>query len=169
MKRQPSAILVIMGLMLMLISSLFIQAAMQGNASYGGVLLIGPIPIIFGSSPQMAIASMLLAVVLMAISFLLILPRSRSGYEGDSKGYERSERFERHNIPEEPERAERQESAECPERSGECDGPSKIKGGAVVMIGPIPLVVGSDPRTALLLMLLAIAMMILWALAMKVG
>lgn len=146
MKRQLGAILVITGLMLIL--SFFIQAAMQGNASYGGVLLIGPIPIIFGSSPQMAIASMLFAVVLMAISFLLVLPKNRSSDEGDSKGNER---------------------AESPERPGGYNGSSKMKGGAVVMIGPIPLVVGSDPRTALLLMLLAMAVMILWALAMKVG
>lgn len=156
MKRQLGATSVIVGLMLILISimlifSFFIQAAMQGNASYCGVLLIGPIPIIFGSSPQMAIASMLLALVLMAVSFLLILSRSSSSDERDSKGNERSE------------------NPKSPERSYGCDGSSKIKGGAVVMIGPFPFVVGSDPRTALLLMLLAMAMMVLWALAAKVG
>lgn len=132
MKRLLAAILIAIGLVLVLIFSLFIEAAVQGNASYGGVLLIGPIPIIFGSSPQMALASMILALVLMAVSFLLILPRKRSYDDG-------------------------------PER------PTKIKGGAVVMIGPIPLVVGSDPRTALLLMLLALAMMVLWALVLKGG
>jgi uncharacterized protein (TIGR00304 family) len=39
----------------------------------------------------------------------------------------------------------------------------------VVMIGPIPLVVGSDFRTALLMMLVALAIMILWTLAIKGG
>jgi uncharacterized protein (TIGR00304 family) len=63
------AILVAVGLMLVFL--FFIQAAVQGSASYGGVILIGPIPIVFGSSPQMALASMLLGLVLMAISFLL--------------------------------------------------------------------------------------------------
>jgi uncharacterized protein (TIGR00304 family) len=43
----------------------------------------------------------------------------------------------------------------------------EIKGGAVVMIGPIPLVMGSDHRTALLMTLLAIVLMILWIVAMK--
>jgi uncharacterized protein (TIGR00304 family) len=138
----------------MLIFSFFIQAAMQGNTSYGGVLMIGPIPIIFGSSPQMALASMLLAIVLMAISFLLVLPRKRSNGEDDANGYE---------IPEGPERPKR------PEESERTEGSEKIKGGAVVMIGPIPLVIGSDPRTALLLMLFALAVMILWALVFKVG
>ncbi len=61
---------------LVLVFLFFIQAAMQGgtsygNASYGGVLLIGPIPIVFGSSPQMAVASMLLSMGLMVLSFLL--------------------------------------------------------------------------------------------------
>lgn len=61
---------------LVLVFLFFIQAAMQGgashgNVSYGGVLLIGPIPIVFGSSPQMAIASMLLSIGLMVLSFLL--------------------------------------------------------------------------------------------------
>ncbi len=45
----------------------------------------------------------------------------------------------------------------------------KIKGGAVVMMGPIPLVVGSDSRTALLMMLIALAIMILWTLSIKGG
>ncbi len=42
----------------------------------------------------------------------------------------------------------------------------QIKGGAVVMIGPIPLVVGSDPRTALIMMLIALLIMSIWSLAM---
>ncbi len=155
MRRQLVAILVAMGLML--IFSLFIQAAMQGDASYGGVLLIGPIPIIFGSSPQMALASMLLAIVLMAIvlmavSVLLIRPKKGSSDGNDSKGDSE--------VGEGDDRRERSEGFE---------GSTKIKGGAVVMIGPIPLVIGSDPRTALLLMLLALAIMALWALITKGG
>lgn len=56
---------------MMLVFLFFIQNAMQGSASYGGVVLIGPIPIVFGSSPQMALASMFLGLVLMALYFLL--------------------------------------------------------------------------------------------------
>lgn len=44
-----------------------------------------------------------------------------------------------------------------------------IRGGAVVMVGPIPIVIGSDTRSALILMCMAAAMMILWLYAMKVG
>jgi uncharacterized protein (TIGR00304 family) len=69
MRRQLGAILVVAGMMLVFL--FFISTAIQGNASYGGVILIGPIPIVFGSSPQMALASMFLVLVLMVISFLL--------------------------------------------------------------------------------------------------
>jgi uncharacterized protein (TIGR00304 family) len=39
---------------------------------------------------------------------------------------------------------------------------ARVKGGAVVMIGPIPILVGSDSSTALLLMLMAIGAMLFW-------
>jgi uncharacterized protein (TIGR00304 family) len=42
-----------------------------------------------------------------------------------------------------------------------------VKGGAVVMIGPIPIVVGSDWRISLLLMLTAIGLMLLWFIMMR--
>jgi len=54
----------------------FMQAAWQGNANYGGVILIGPIPIVFGSNPGTAAAAMLLAVALMILSFLLFWRRA---------------------------------------------------------------------------------------------
>ncbi|VVB66952.1 Uncharacterised protein [uncultured archaeon] len=69
MGREWGWILVMAGFLLLVISSM--QAAFQGNADFGGVILIGPIPIVFGSSPGMAIAAMLIAIVLMIISFLL--------------------------------------------------------------------------------------------------
>jgi uncharacterized protein (TIGR00304 family) len=37
-----------------------------------------------------------------------------------------------------------------------------MKGGAVVMVGPIPILMGSDSRTALLLMLMAMGVMLIW-------
>jgi uncharacterized protein (TIGR00304 family) len=39
---------------------------------------------------------------------------------------------------------------------------ARVKGGAMVMIGPIPILVGSDSSTALLLMLMAIGAMLFW-------
>jgi len=55
----------------------------------------------------------------------------------------------------------RQKSAEAEEKR------TGVIGGAVVMIGPIPIVVGSDGRTALLLMLMAIGVMLFWAIMVR--
>jgi uncharacterized protein (TIGR00304 family) len=38
----------------------------------------------------------------------------------------------------------------------------QTKGGAVIMIGPMPIVLGTDARTAKWLMALALALMLLW-------
>jgi uncharacterized protein (TIGR00304 family) len=73
MRRAIGGALVAAGAILVAIS--IYQATTAGNAGYGGVLLIGPIPIVFGSSPEMAIFSMLLAFGLMAFSLLLIRGR----------------------------------------------------------------------------------------------
>jgi len=37
----------------------------------------------------------------------------------------------------------------------------------VIMIGPIPIIWGSDPKTALFLMIIALAIMVTWILATK--
>ena len=42
-----------------------------------------------------------------------------------------------------------------------------LKGGAVIMIGPIPIVMGSDPRMGVLMMALSLAIMILWVALIK--
>ncbi len=53
------------------------------------------------------------------------------------------------------------ESAE-PEKKG-----TKIKGGGVIMIGPIPIVLGSDRRFALIVMILAIVILLLMIVLMQ--
>ncbi len=37
------------------------------------------------------------------------------------------------------------------------------------MIGPIPILVGSDPKTALLMMLIALIIMLVWAMGFRPG
>jgi uncharacterized protein (TIGR00304 family) len=54
---------------LLLAMTSFTQAALWGNASYGGVIMIGPVPIVFGCSPETAAAAMLLFIVLMVSPF----------------------------------------------------------------------------------------------------
>jgi uncharacterized protein (TIGR00304 family) len=43
----------------------------------------------------------------------------------------------------------------------------EVRGGAIIMIGPIPIVMGSDSKTALLLMMLALTIMVFWFLITK--
>lgn len=58
---------------------------------------------------------------------------------------------------------EMEETVMPEERRGE------IRGGAVVMIGPLPVVIGSDQRMAAVLMVLAIALMALWLISAYLG
>jgi uncharacterized protein (TIGR00304 family) len=44
---------------------------------------------------------------------------------------------------------------------------TETKGGAIIMIGPIPIVFGSDPRTTVVLMLIALGIMLAWALTFR--
>lgn len=53
------------------------------------------------------------------------------------------------------------------EESGKVKQATSIKGGGVIMIGPIPVVLGSDAMTALFMMIMALAVMVLWLLAAK--
>jgi uncharacterized protein (TIGR00304 family) len=69
MKQEIGLLLIAMGFLLVLASLL--QSFGRGSTSYGAVLLIGPIPIVLGSSPQIAIVSMLAAAGLMMLSYLL--------------------------------------------------------------------------------------------------
>jgi uncharacterized protein (TIGR00304 family) len=82
-----------------------------------------------------------LAMILLG-AMLLIWPEKRTKEEGDMHEEKRPE-----------------------EEWREDERPTQIKGGAVVMIGPIPLVVGSDSRTTLLMMLIALAIIGIWTLA----
>ncbi len=54
------------------------RQASQSKAEVGGVVMIGPIPIVFGTSWKMAIIAMALAVVLMVIALALMLAVGRT-------------------------------------------------------------------------------------------
>jgi uncharacterized protein (TIGR00304 family) len=53
------------------------------------------------------------------------------------------------------------------EEGGQEPTEEKIKGGGVILIGPVPIVFGTDKRYALLLMILAIVLMLLAVLLLK--
>jgi uncharacterized protein (TIGR00304 family) len=57
---------------------------------------------------------------------------------------------------------------ESEERGEEKDaGEKKVKGGGVILIGPIPIVFGTDKKYALILMILAIVLMLLMIIFLK--
>ena len=58
------------------------------------------------------------------------------------------------------------ESASLEDRSQETRD-EKIKGGGVILIGPVPVVFGTDKRYALLLVILAIVLMLLSIIFLK--
>ena len=76
--------LIFAGVALMAAST--VAGAQPPGLSYGGVLLIGPIPVIFGGGPyglQMVILAAALGVVLLALSLVLLFAAPSPG---DSEG-----------------------------------------------------------------------------------
>lgn len=67
------AALVILGILLIVLSLLISGArgVREGGAEAGGVVMIGPLPIVFGTSQRAAIAAMVLAIALTALALIL--------------------------------------------------------------------------------------------------
>ncbi|ABK14720.1 MAG: DUF131 domain-containing protein [Methanothrix sp.] len=59
--------LILIGVIITFVSLL----SLPSSSGFGGVILIGPIPIVFGSTPYMALAAMILAIAIMLISIAL--------------------------------------------------------------------------------------------------
>lgn len=127
--------LIKIGIILIIIgfaASFFIGTVFSAQkANIGGLIMIGPVPIAFGTSPEFTTIAMILGVLLMIIFFII---RNRNEDMGE-KG-----------VP----------AQDIAEGSG-----TKVKGGGVIFIGPIPIVFGSDKRFAIIAILLAIVLMLL--------
>ena len=69
--------LILLGIVLiflgMLILMLSLWRAGEGRAEAGGVVIVGPVPIVFGTSQRVAATVMVLAIVLTALVLLLFL------------------------------------------------------------------------------------------------
>uniref|UniRef100_A0A7C3RB42 TIGR00304 family protein n=1 Tax=Archaeoglobus fulgidus TaxID=2234 RepID=A0A7C3RB42_ARCFL len=55
---------VMLGLTLLVLSS-------AENIQYGGVLIIGPVPVVFGSSPDIAVFMVFIALILILLPLLM--------------------------------------------------------------------------------------------------
>ncbi|KCZ72257.1 TIGR00304 family protein [Candidatus Methanoperedens nitroreducens] len=76
-------------------------------------------------------------IILIVLGFLLVA-------FGIVRSAQESERLEGRRYPEDEEKKE-----------------SRIRGGGVILIGPVPIIFGSDKRFALIAMILAIVLMVL--------
>jgi uncharacterized protein (TIGR00304 family) len=71
-------VLVVVGIFVILLASVSASRPREGDerekveVKGGGVIMIGPIPIIFGSSPKWAVLAMVLAIVLIVLALLLM-------------------------------------------------------------------------------------------------
>jgi uncharacterized protein (TIGR00304 family) len=63
---------VFMGLMLVFIGITMLSISTLQNVQVGGVVMIGPIPIVFGSNSRMATIAIVLTLLLMILGFLMI-------------------------------------------------------------------------------------------------
>jgi len=69
--------LILLGIVLiflgMLILMLSLWRAGKGRGETGGVIIVGPVPIVFGTSQRIAATVMVLAIVLTVVALLLFL------------------------------------------------------------------------------------------------
>ena len=96
--------------------------------SYGGLIMLGPLPISFGSSAAMALAAMVLGFA-MLVFFMLF-------FYGSMKAVSKSEGEKAINGKD-----------------------VSVKGGGVVMVGPIPIAFGTDAKYLIYIMILAVILM----------
>jgi len=67
-------ILIIVGIFLIFAGSIigmFLKTKEGAEVKTGGVIMIGPIPLIFGSDRGMAIIGFLMAIILMVVAYIL--------------------------------------------------------------------------------------------------
>ncbi|MCD6373478.1 MAG: DUF131 domain-containing protein [Thermococcus sp.] len=65
--------LILVGFILIFIGTLLLAAHGEGEVEGGGVIMIGPIPIVFGTSRGAATFAMILALILMGAWIILSL------------------------------------------------------------------------------------------------
>jgi len=66
-------IVMIVGVILVILGILSLILKSQGKAEYGGVAVIGPIPIVFGSSSTAVKVAVIGAIILMVLAIILML------------------------------------------------------------------------------------------------
>jgi len=70
-----AAILIMLGFVLMFLSSIVLEGreGKESKTEAGGVVIIGPIPLIFGTSTRIVFIILILAIVLMVLSIMIYI------------------------------------------------------------------------------------------------
>ena len=72
MRPESGVLLIFIGFVLIMIS--LVQNSGSG-VGFGGVIMIGPIPIVFGSSPELALVSIVMTLAVMLLSLFMFRRR----------------------------------------------------------------------------------------------
>lgn len=71
-------VITIIGILLIILSMfLSTEKESESKIEYGGVLIIGPLPIVFGNRTKSAIIALILAIVLTILSIILFIITTR--------------------------------------------------------------------------------------------
>ncbi len=65
-------VIVLFGVLLMILG-VALAASKGGEGEFGGVIIIGPIPIVFGSSTRAALLAAVLGAILMVLAIIMVL------------------------------------------------------------------------------------------------
>ncbi len=67
---RPEKIFIGLALLMLGLTLLVIPA---GNVAYGGIILLGPVPIVFGSSPTLAAIGVIIGALLLILVYLVTI------------------------------------------------------------------------------------------------
>ena len=79
--------LIIAGILVIIVGTLIIALKSPGETEYGGVVTIGPIPIVFGSSSEAVKTAVIGAIILMVLALvIMLLPSVLTKYTAPGPG-----------------------------------------------------------------------------------
>lgn len=137
------------GIALVILGFILLSFGTFSDAAFGGLVMIGPIPIAFGSSPSMTALSMVVGIVLLILYLIMwgkhTQPKGDNYTENDDGGDKDRGNHESNDKDNGEGRIVKRD----------------VKGGGVVMIGPIPIIIGTDSRSVIIVLAIALTFLLI--------